>query len=235
MKISECIGQQFGYWTILREDTEREEKDNRKIKYCICRCKCGTVKSVNFNNVTRGLSKSCGCYKQETTRSRSRKHGKTGTRLYQTWINMRRRCYEKTNKRYKNYGGRGITVCDEWQGEKGFVKFSEWAMRTGYDETAKYGTCTLDRIDYNGNYCPENCRWVTIQEQNVNRTNNVYVTYAGITMTLKEWADYFEEDQSLFHGRYENGWDKKRIIEQPKRGCDEKWQQKLNRLHSLTA
>lgn len=99
---------------------------------------------------------------------------------------MKTRCYNINDKGYKNYGGRGIEVCDEWKND--FQKFYQWSIKNGYDFNAKRNECTLDRIDINGNYCPNNCRWISMAEQNRNKTQNVFITYNGETKILMEWA-----------------------------------------------
>ena len=110
------------------------------------------------------------------------KHGGVGTRLYRIYRNMIERCYYANNDHYARYGGRGISVCDEWQ--RSFASFRAWAMATGYSDKL-----TLDRIDYNGNYEPENCRWLSMKEQSNNKRNNRYVEYNGEVHTVSEWAD----------------------------------------------
>ena len=109
------------------------------------------------------------------------KHNMHKTRLYGIWCNIKERCYNSNNNQYHNYGGRGIKVCDEWQE---FISFKEWALNNGYDDTL-----TLDRIDFNGGYEPNNCRWITIQAQQYNKRNNHLITYNGRTQTLTEWAN----------------------------------------------
>lgn len=109
-------------------------------------------------------------------------HGLSKTRLYSIWIDMKKRCYNQKNNRYANYGGRGISVCDEWL--HNFSAFNEWAMANGYAENL-----TIDRIDVNGNYEPSNCRWATIKEQQRNTTRNRFITVNGETRTMSEWAE----------------------------------------------
>lgn len=111
------------------------------------------------------------------------KHGMCGTRIYRTYNHMKDRCVSSTNKDYRFYGGRGITVCDEWLGENGFINFCSWALSNGYADNL-----TLDRKDSDGNYEPSNCRWITIQEQQRNRRDNIKYTYNGETLCLSEWA-----------------------------------------------
>lgn len=131
----------------------------------ICECDCGTVKDVPGSELVRGASKSCGCYKSEKAANAHRKHDGKGTRLYNVWTSMNNRCRNKNERTYKYYGGRGISVCEEWQD---FGNFKKWAYENGYDETAKRGDCTIDRIDNNGNYEPSNCRWVSMKVQRMN-------------------------------------------------------------------
>ena len=110
-----------------------------------------------------------------------RKHNMCNTRLYRIWKNMKDRCCNKNNVKYQNYGGRGICYCDEWAE---FEAFGNWALKNGYTDIL-----TLDRIDANGNYEPSNCRWITIQQQQYNKSTNHLITYDGQTQTLTEWAD----------------------------------------------
>ena len=111
------------------------------------------------------------------------------------------RCYYPSTNQYKNYGGKGIKVCDEWQHIEGFINFYNWAMENGYDETL-----TLDRIDNNKDYCPENCRWETQKKQSNHRTNNVFYTFNGETKTSKQWCDEYNINQTTFNDRLKRGW-----------------------------
>ena len=153
-----------------------------KHSYSLCKCKCGTVKEVLNYNLTHGISRSCGCLDHELARERMKKlnlkHGQTKTRLYETWKNMLRRV--KGKQRKKNYYDRGITICKDWLD---FVNFYEWAQKSGYKENL-----TIDRIDNNKGYYPENCRWATNIEQANNKTSNRLITYHGRTETLANWS-----------------------------------------------
>lgn len=117
-------------------------------------------------------------------------HGGNNSRLYMAWCNMKGRCYRPSMKGYHNYGGRGIEVCDEWRDS--FIAFRKWALENGYKEDAKRGELTLDRIDVNGDYCPENCRWISNKEQQNNRQYNRLITYNGETKTLAQWSEQFD-------------------------------------------
>lgn len=137
--------------------------------------------------------------------------GMSNTRIYRCWNRMIHRCYNSNNKDFRHYGGRGISVCDEWLDKTwGFTNFYHWAMTNGYTDDL-----TIDRIDVNGNYCPENCRWATILEQRNNMRSNVVLTYKGETHNLKQWADKLGLNYRAICLRYERGWSIKDILETP--------------------
>ena len=225
MLAKDHIGEKYSRLTIIGV------YDSRRF---LCQCDCGTIKPVFKSNLTTGKTHSCGCLASETTASRNYKHGYTGTRLYQVWNNMLRRCRDPHNKRWDIYGGRGISVCNEWKGENGFVNFREWAIASGYDENAKYFDCTLDRIDTNGDYEPSNCRWISMREQCKNRRSNVRITYHGITKIASEWSEFFGVSSDFFNQRLRKGWDAVKAIEKPCRGKEDLWHQRIAELRLLT-
>lgn len=141
------------------------------------KCDCGNIKHMRTNGFKYGQNKGCGCQ----LRKGHPTHGMSDTRLYSEWEAMKARCLNPHNKYYFNYGGRGIKVCDEWIN---FVPFKEWAENNGYTDDL-----TLDRIDSNGMYCPDNCRWASRKEQANNTRRNIYLEYGGKRMTISEWAD----------------------------------------------
>jgi hypothetical protein len=127
-------------------------------------------------------------------------HGLSGTRIYNIWIDMKKRCYDTKNNRYNRYGGRGITVCDEWK--ENFIAFRNWAYENGYAEGL-----SLDRIDNNGNYEPSNCRWATMKEQANNQNHTLKIKYKGEIKTLTEWAEILGiKRHTLYHRIYKRGW-----------------------------
>lgn len=177
-------GQRFGRWVVI-------ERGERK-SYWLCRCDCGTIKEVYGGSLKNGHSPSCGCKK--------RKHGYEGTKVYRLWSYMKERCFSPQHKSYDTYGGRGITVCDEWLDPKTFI---EWALANGYEEGTEL---TLDRIDPNGNYEPNNCRFATVLEQQNNRRNNHIVTIKGETKTIAEWAREYNMGPKTLRHRIMVGW-----------------------------
>lgn len=193
----DLTGKNYGRWTVL----ERTEKKNGKTSY-LCKCDCGTIKVVNADNLLNGHSLSCGCLQKEIVSERETTHGMTHTRIYNIYNNMKNRCYNPNDDRYKDYGGRGIKICSEWIGEHGFDNFCNWSMENGYADSL-----TIDRIDVNGDYKSSNCRWATNAEQANNKRNCIYFTFFGITKNLKEWCNIIGENYQKMYGRYYRGYE----------------------------
>lgn len=147
--------------------------------YWNCTCKCGNKSIVESSKLKGGYTKSCGCYSRELIRNVNRKTGMSRSRLYSTYRNMLNRCYRAKGKFYHHYGGRGITVCDEWLGENGFENFMYWSMKNGYSEEL-----SIDRIDNNKGYSPDNCRWVDLFIQANNKRNTKYISINGVVDTV---------------------------------------------------
>lgn len=163
-------GQKFGRLLVL------EYIPNSHSKW-LCQCDCGNKVTVTSVNLKNGHTQSCGCLNLDN----HTKHGGRHTRLYKIWIGMKTRCYNKKAKQYENYGGRGITICEEWKND--FIKFRDWAIKNGYENNL-----TLDRIDVNGNYEPHNCRWATTKQQQNNKRNNFFIEYNNERKTIAEWS-----------------------------------------------
>lgn len=161
MKYIDLTGQKFGRLTVVEHVKFVEGK---KFSGWLCKCDCGNMTYQKSYQLRNNLVKSCGCYAKERTHNVhiAKTHGSSKSRLYITWRNMRVRCSYPKDKRYSEYGGRGITVCDDWKNS--FEAFKKWALANGYSDEL-----TIDRIDANGNYCPDNCRFITRAENNKNR------------------------------------------------------------------
>lgn len=149
--------------------------------YWKCQCDCGNIAYAGTSKLLKGKVKSCGCYKREKEKL-PKKHGLRRARIYAVYYNMLGRCKNPSAMGYKNYGERGITVCDEWKNS--FEIFYKWAMENGYTDEL-----TIERIDVNGNYEPSNCCWVTRKQQMNNKTTSHFLTYKGETHTMAEWSE----------------------------------------------
>lgn len=177
-----------------------EVKNGRKRAKWICLCDCGKTITVETYKIRNGEVVSCGCHKKD--KKPTIEHKK---QLYSIWMGMRRRCYEKKNIAYKYYGGRNIGVCDEWNSN--FYNFAIWATQNGF-----LPNLTLDRIDCDKNYCPENCRWATMQEQNNNRRNNHYIIFNDKKYTLTSLANEYGIHPNTLYARLKAGIELKEAL-----------------------
>lgn len=208
--IKDITGQKFGRLTAIRYTGKRTKCGHNAIWTCLC--DCGKTVEATGSDLRLGRKISCGCAKQDRMSMLNRTHGRRNERLYGVWVNMRRRCRDANAACYKDYGGRGISVCDEWQD---YETFRQWALENGYDENAEFSKCTLDRIDVNGNYEPNNCRWVDAETQTNNRRSNHVITYMGETLTITQWAKRIGVRTSLLQKRYAAGWSVERMMTKP--------------------
>lgn len=164
-----------------------------------------------------GNTRSCGCLAREIAvkmghqrdiGKRSFKHGDFGTKLYGIWAGMKRRCYNRNTKYYADYGGRGIKVCEEW---KEYINFKQWAVSAGYKEGL-----TIERINVDFDYSPDNCKWISIHEQNLNKRNSVRIEYQGKIYSIKEIAAITGLKERTIKGRYERGWTTEKLFDPTK-------------------
>lgn len=191
----DLTGQRFGRWFVIERGKEEDKRTGGAT--WLCRCDCGTEKEVSGYNLRNGISLSCGCYATELLINRLTTHNLTHSPVYNVHHGMLNRCYNKDNKSYKNYGGRGIYVCEEWHD---LSNFHEWSIQSNYSEGL-----TIERIDNNGNYCPENCTWIPKEEQSKNRRNNHYLTLNGETKTKTEWRKLLNIPRATLDWRIKHG------------------------------
>lgn len=217
MKRLDLIGQRFGKLVVVEFAGIKKYNEKSTRTQWLCRCDCGGTIITIGSSLMSGAVKSCGCAKKEAAIKRSEEKEKSdlnAERLYQVWKGIKQRCYDKNREVYKYYGGRGITMCDEWK--HSYFAFKEWAYTNGYDENAPKNMCTIDRIDVNGDYCPENCRWVDWTTQSYNRRSNKIVEYNGERKSLLEWSMITGLSTNVLYSRiFALKWDVHRAFTQP--------------------
>lgn len=188
-KIINLVGMRFGRLSVM----ERAENKGNHPAWT-CKCDCGSMCVVTGTHLRSGHTLSCGCLQRERTSNARKSHGMGESRIYRIWANMKSRCFNSNAQFYQDYGGRGITVCDEWKDD--FQAFYNWSILHGYSDEL-----TIDRIDNDKGYSPGNCRWTTRKEQQNNRRNNHYITYNGETLTVTEWANRLGIGQKVLFAR----------------------------------
>lgn len=198
--IINMVGGKYGLLTVLEMCKHNVGED---VEW-LCRCECGKTIVAKGKYLRNGSTTHCGCNKTYSYRL-------SYPRIYRIWENMKDRCFNLNNERSKDYGDRGITVCDEWKNS--FETFAIWALENGYEENL-----SIDRIDVDGNYEPSNCRWITMFEQMSNMRKNVYVTYKGRTETLSEWCRLLNLKYSTVAYRLKSGWSVEDAFEKPPQG-----------------
>lgn len=201
VNFDDITGQRFGRLTVIRFLKPEEREDWRR--QWLCRCDCGKEVQVNSNNLRSNRTRSCGCLVSEKIGNLNKKYKYTSKRLYSVYKGMMDRCYDVDHREYHNYGGRGIEVCEDWKSD--YDAFADWAFKSGYDENAKYGECTLDRENVDKSYSPENCRWITNQAQQNNRRDCIYATYKGETHTCMEWSKILGMTYNKVHYHLKRG------------------------------
>lgn len=200
----DLTGARFGRLTVV-ERSDNYTKGKANSARWLCRCDCGKYKIILSNSLIRGRSKSCGCYRSELRTKNNLTHNKTNERIYREWSNMRNRC-----KFNETYISRGITVCDEWNDD--FQAFYDWAIENGYSDSL-----TLDRINNDVGYCPENCRWATYKVQGNNKSNNHFLRHNGEKHTIAEWGRITGYGNKVISARLRLGWDVDKSLSTPVR------------------
>lgn len=203
-------GDTFGGWTLLKISEPYISPSGKKHHRWLCECECGTKKIVSAGDISRGGSMSCGCRRRVLISRRSTKHGMSHNEkykdLYRLWVGMRERCNSPKSSSYKNYGGRGIAVCQRWD------DFETFMNDVGPKPSPKH---SIDRIDVNGDYCPDNCRWATTKEQANNVRRNRRIEHQGCIRNLCQWAELFGLKPAVLGKRLKLGWDMSRALLSP--------------------
>lgn len=183
-KVKDISNMKFGKLTAIR--MVGKTKNHQSL--WLCRCDCGNEVVVAGGNLRSGASKSCGCNRT--------KHGLTGSKIDMAYKHMKDRCLNSSCQSYKHYGGRGIAICDEWLGDNGFKNFVDWSYSHGFDEGL-----SIDRIDNDKGYSPDNCRWTTSKVQSRNTRRNRYIVLNGIKKSVVEWCEDFNICTHTFYYR----------------------------------
>lgn len=197
-KRKDLTGQKYGKLTVVNFSHMVD-----KHSYWSCLCDCGNNITVRSDCLKRGNVKSCGCLIKE---NHSRRHGYAQSRLYRIYYAMKQRCYNPKTKAYHRYGGRGVTICEEWLDS--FESFRSWAIANGYRDDL-----TIDRRDVNGNYEPNNCRWITQRDQTRNTSRNTHITIDGVTRLLCEWCSIYGVNMATACYRLKRGWSVKDVFQ----------------------
>ena len=202
-KMVDLTGEHIGRLTVV--SLSGRAGNGAKLWKCIC--DCGKEHFATTGNLLSGSTKSCGCYRKEIVSEKNYKHGLSKNRLHGIWRGMKQRCCNPRSKDFEHYGGRGITICRKWMCN--FENFYNWAIANGYDESK-----SIDRIDVNGNYEPDNCRWADYEIQANNRSNNNKITFRGEIHTIAEWSSILHIDRKTISDRiHKLGWSPEKALE----------------------
>lgn len=207
MSTENLVGKQFGQWSVI----ERAENNKYGNSQWVCQCNCDakTIQVILGYRLRNQSSVRCQLCANKLNSEYHTKHGGKGTRLYSIWKGIKSRCNNPNNQAYEYYGAKGVRVCDEWK--ESFETFKNWSVQNGYSDNL-----TIDRIDTNGNYEPSNCRWVSMEDQNKNKTSNVILTYNNESHTLSEWSQITGIHRKTIKSRIDrNGWSIERALTTP--------------------
>ena len=194
LRLIDLTGKRYGKLTVIKYNNDGT---------WLCKCDCGNYINRKSGTLTDGAKSTCGCERL----CGNYKHNLCYSRVYKIWERMKGRCLTPTDAAYPDYGGRGIKITDEWLGENGFINFYNWAMNHGYSDEL-----SIDRIDVNGNYAPDNCRWVDMIVQQNNRRSSRYITYNNETHTVAEWARIYDMPYDRLSYRINKGWDVEKAL-----------------------
>ena len=203
------LNQKFGRLTVIARAENHVQPSGKSYTQWLCRCECGNEVVVRSANLKKGHTKSCGCWQRDKVTT----HGLKKTRLYVIWRDIKLRCFNPNANNFKDYGAKGVTMCDEWKNN--FKNFYDWAMSNGYNKDAKRGECTIDRIDNSKGYCPQNCRWIDNLAQQNNRINNRFLTYNGKKQTVAEWGRELNMPRHALCARLYSGWSIEKTLTTP--------------------
>lgn len=216
-------GQKFGHLTVL----EKAGSDPKRAEWrWLCKCECGNLTIVPSYRLRHGEVTSCGCHQYD--RNFCSKKAKNYPRLYRIYRGMKTRCTNPKYPYWDRYGGRGISICDEWQK---FDNFCDWALSSGYEEDKRYPALSIDRIDVDRGYSPDNCRWATATQQANNTSRNHLISAFGKTMTIAEWSrETGIKDKTIYHRVAEYGWTPEEAVSIPTLGKGEHYYRKTHRV-----
>ena len=202
MKMKDITGKRYGKLTVIKHLGLF-----KNLHWWECKCDCGNIMKSTVGRLNFKLAVSCGCGQREAARrickERSR-HNMKNTRIYNIWHSIKQRCFYKKSISFPSYGGRGITMCNEWLD---FINFKDWALSSGYADNL-----SIDRKEVNGNYEPSNCRWFTSIQQANNRRNSNPITFNGKTLSLKEWSRIYNIKTPTLKNRLNNNWPLKKVF-----------------------
>lgn len=197
----DLLNKKFGRLTLVEFRYIRNKRH-----YFYAKCDCGNSKIVCYEDIKRGDTLSCGCIHRETLSNLRKTHGESKTRLYKIWLGIKKRCYCPTSSRYTYYGGRGIKMCSDWNS---FFEFKKWAINNNYSDCL-----SIDRKDANGNYEPNNCRWVSTLAQANNKRTSKFLLYNGEVLSLAEWCRKLNLNYNKTRSRLRYGWSVERAFEE---------------------
>ena len=205
MKKMDLVGQKFGRLLVIA----KSEPLHGHVRW-LCKCDCGNERIVHGSSLKSGNTTSCGCYKTENAKRLYSSVRQNNKRLYAVWNGIKQRCLNKNNRSYSNYGGRGIKIDEEWA--RNYESFYNWAMRSGYHDGME-----IDRIDNDGDYCEDNCRFVNREVQSNNKRNVKLYEIDGVSKSLAQWCRDYNQEYYLVRQRvYKLGWPIKEALTAPK-------------------